>query len=214
MLPDPPILPTRSDSEPTDPTDVAFSPDLVRAVITGYSKPGDLVLDLFAGSGTTLWVAESLGRQAIGLEILPEIAEQARARLRDPSALVVGDARQVRSLAPDRAASILTSPPYMTSGDHPQNPLSGYRELDGDYQTNLTESAQILFEAMGLLTSEGVAVVNVADMRHGDISTSLATDLRRKLEPLVCVDQEIVMISRNPADWMVRDVCLVLRPPR
>lgn len=40
-----------------------------------------LVLDPFAGSGTTLLVAERLGRQAVGIEINPEYVEMAKRRL-------------------------------------------------------------------------------------------------------------------------------------
>src|SRR5690606_12312669 len=40
-----------------------------------------IVLDPFAGSGTTLLVAERLGRQAVGIEINPEYVEMAKRRL-------------------------------------------------------------------------------------------------------------------------------------
>jgi len=41
---------------------------LLARVISCASKPGDLVLDAFAGSGTTLAVAEKLGRRWIGID--------------------------------------------------------------------------------------------------------------------------------------------------
>lgn len=46
-----------------------------------------LVLDPFAGSGTTLLVANRLGRRAIGSELNPEYAEDARKRLASDSPL-------------------------------------------------------------------------------------------------------------------------------
>lgn len=48
------------------------NPDLVRRVIEASSLPGDLVLDCFSGSGTTLAVASSLKRRWIGIDNSPE----------------------------------------------------------------------------------------------------------------------------------------------
>src|SRR5690606_500259 len=52
--------------------------------VSGQGNDGSgkcLVLDPFAGSGTTLLVAERLGRQAVGIEINPEYVEMAKRRL-------------------------------------------------------------------------------------------------------------------------------------
>ena len=42
---------------------------LLLRIILSSTKPGDVVLDPFAGSGTTLVVAEQLARQSIGIEL-------------------------------------------------------------------------------------------------------------------------------------------------
>jgi len=44
------------------------NPDLLRRIILASSNPGDLVLDCFSGSGTTLAVASSLHRRWIGVD--------------------------------------------------------------------------------------------------------------------------------------------------
>lgn len=44
------------------------NPDLLRRIIGASSNPGDLVLDCFAGSGTTLAVADEMQRQWIGMD--------------------------------------------------------------------------------------------------------------------------------------------------
>ena len=42
---------------------------LLLRIILSSTNPGDVVLDPFAGSGTTLTVAEQLGRKSIGIEL-------------------------------------------------------------------------------------------------------------------------------------------------
>ena len=44
------------------------NPDLMRRIIEASSRPGDVVLDAFSGSGTTLAVASQLGRRWIGID--------------------------------------------------------------------------------------------------------------------------------------------------
>jgi DNA modification methylase len=49
-----------------------FPKALIEPCILAGSRPGDVVLDPFMGSGTTAQVAEHLGRQWIGCELNPE----------------------------------------------------------------------------------------------------------------------------------------------
>ena len=49
-----------------------FPPALIEPCILAGSRPGDIVLDPFFGSGTTGQVAGNLGRQWIGCEINPD----------------------------------------------------------------------------------------------------------------------------------------------
>jgi DNA modification methylase len=52
-----------------------------RCILAG-SRPGDTVLDIFAGTGTTLEAAIRQRRHAIGIELVPSTAEQIDERLR------------------------------------------------------------------------------------------------------------------------------------
>jgi site-specific DNA-methyltransferase (adenine-specific) len=54
---------------------------LLGRIVRVSSNPGELVLDPFGGSGTTLVVAKKLGRNWIGFELSPNYAAQAQARL-------------------------------------------------------------------------------------------------------------------------------------
>lgn len=59
----------------------AFPPALIEPCILACSRPGDLVLDPFGGSGTTGLVAARLQRAAILIELNPEFADLARRRI-------------------------------------------------------------------------------------------------------------------------------------
>jgi len=52
-----------------------FPPALIEPCILASSKPGDIVLDPFMGSGTTGQVAQDLGRRWLGCELNPQYAE-------------------------------------------------------------------------------------------------------------------------------------------
>src|SRR5687768_13037673 len=75
--------------------DVRFPPALVELFLAEHSRPGDMVFDPFAGFGTTLWVAERMGRRARGLELDARRYAYARTLLTDPEALINGDARRL-----------------------------------------------------------------------------------------------------------------------
>jgi DNA modification methylase len=61
---------------------------VLRRIVQASSRPGDRVLDLFAGSGTTGAVASALGRDAVLVDANPEAIEVMRGRM--PHATVVG----------------------------------------------------------------------------------------------------------------------------
>jgi len=54
---------------------------LIERMILASSDEGDLVVDPFSGSGTTLRVCQQLGRKGIGIEINPEYVTRTRDRL-------------------------------------------------------------------------------------------------------------------------------------
>jgi DNA modification methylase len=55
---------------------------LLLRIILSSTKIGDTILDTFAGTGTTLVVAEQLGRESIGIEIDSENVKYIKNRLK------------------------------------------------------------------------------------------------------------------------------------
>ena len=56
---------------------------VLRRIVTASSRPGDWVLDFFAGSGTTGAVSEQLGRRFVCVDSNPEAVDVMRRRLPD-----------------------------------------------------------------------------------------------------------------------------------
>lgn len=73
-------IPTEGDHPPHL---AVFPPALVRLCVLAGSRPRDLILDPFAGSGTVGQVCIETGRSFVGVEIKPEYIEIARNRMKD-----------------------------------------------------------------------------------------------------------------------------------
>lgn len=76
------VLPWQYSGNRHHPTEKPLS--CLRTLINTFTRPGDTVLDPFAGSGSTCVAARELGRRYIGIEIDATYYAAARARLRSP----------------------------------------------------------------------------------------------------------------------------------
>ena len=161
---------------------------VVDHVILRCTSPGDSLLDPFTGFGTTVERAVALGRQAVGVELLPHRVAAVHQRV--PGAQVIeGDARElfatVQQAASEQVAEsfnlILTSPPYMTASDHPTDPLTGYVADGGDYDRYLRELDSIVGQCAQLVAPGGWVVWNVADIHDRGQTTYLIADCARVL---------------------------------
>ena len=192
--------------------DVHFTEAMAESVIADTTEVGDRVLDPFAGYGTTLAVAERMGRDAIGVELLAEHVEHVRARTAGRARVLHGDARQLAGQVEGPVDLVLTSPPYMTTVGHPENPLTGYSTDDGDYPTYLRELGSVFAQVATLLRPGGHAVVNVANVVTGGHVTPLAWDVGRVVsehltflgETFLCWDEHPPGLAGDYLLWFAR----------
>lgn len=96
-----------------------WSPYIPRNILLRYSQPGDLVLDQFAGGGTTLVEAKLLNRNIIGVDCndvaLARCEEKIDFEHDGADGTVVvrkGDARNLDFVADESIDLICTHPPY------------------------------------------------------------------------------------------------------
>ena len=75
---------------------IAAPENVVSRYIERYSRQGQLVFDPFAGYGSTLRVAQRLGRRAFGVEIDSERLEYASRHLEGDVQLVSGDSKRLK----------------------------------------------------------------------------------------------------------------------
>jgi DNA modification methylase len=79
-----------------------FIPQIPRQMMLRYTKKNDWVLDTFVGSGTTLIECRRLGRNGIGIELNPEVAQKAKELIEKEenednvvTDVIVGDSREI-----------------------------------------------------------------------------------------------------------------------
>lgn len=195
--------------------DVHMIPAIVDHVIERCSPKGGLVFDPFAGFGTTLNRAVHLGRQAIGIELLPERVAHIEQHV--PQARIIeGDARELLHLVqniiePSSVDLILTSPPYMTVNDHQTDPLTAYELDGGDYSRYLDELGEIALQCAYLLRPGGFLVWNVADIKHREHVTHLIHDSAKSLTThLTHIGTTNIVWDALPHD-LVADALLVFQ---
>lgn len=191
--------------------DVHFTVALAEAVIGTFSPLGGWVLDPFAGHATTVAAACRLGRRCVGVELLEPRARAAARRLQGVGHLVIGDARRLGHMLDVEVDLCFTSPPYMSASGHPENPLTGYTTMDGDYEEYLDQLEDVFCQVSRLLRPSGYAVINVADTGRGG-STPLVADLEARVSNHLRLVQRLPVVWDDPPPGISRDTCLVFRP--
>lgn len=101
---------------------------LAARVIGLFTHRGELVLDPFVGSGTTLVAARDLERNAVGFDLKPEYVQLCQERLAQTTLwgstrqiAICDDARNIPAyLEPETVSLIFTSPPYANLLNRPR----------------------------------------------------------------------------------------------
>lgn len=172
--------------------DETYPEALVEAFLRENTVTGDVVLDPFAGFGTTLVVAERMGRRAVGVEFQDDRASHIAGRISSDATLICGDSRRIDELGLPPADFVMTSPPYMCRND-PQDPLQGYAVEGAGYTAYLDGLADVFRRLRSVLKHDRRAVVNVSNINRYDGRTMLAWDVARALSDVMTFEGEVVI---------------------
>ncbi len=187
-----------------------FPISLSKKVIELFSHQGELILDPFVGSGTTLVAANDTNRNAVGFDLQKNYIDLCESRLAQKSLFnnsqqiaIQDDARNIsKYIANDTLSLIWTSPPYAnllnrkrqnkSRRDRKNEQLGKIEQYSQDERDLGTMFIEDYTKAMGdifepllpLLRPKAHCVINVPDMwwenRRITIHVSLIEELRNR----------------------------------
>ena len=135
---------------------------LARQCISLFTHEGELVLDPFVGSGTTLVAARDLNRNGVGFDLKPDYVDLSESRLEVQEAggpvrqlTRCADAREIPDYLPEESVSLLlTSPPYANLLNRPRRNKSRRSDQRDNGQLGKVEQYSQDSRDLGILTLE------------------------------------------------------------
>ena len=181
-----------------------WSPYIPRNILLRYSKEGDLVLDQFAGGGTTLVEAKLLNRNIIGIDVNDEALKRCRekARFEHEGAngivkISKGDARELRDIKDESIDLICTHPPYAdiihySEGKNIPADLSNYA-----FNEFLEQMKDVAAESYRVLKSGKYCAILMGDIRKNGHVVPLSFETMRVFEGAGFKLREIILKEQH-----------------
>jgi hypothetical protein len=194
---------------PFESNDIKYPEALVRFFLRRFTRPGDKVLDPFAGLGTTLFVAEEMRRIPFGVERDIRRHQWVAGQLKHWRNLLHGDSRKLASFGLPKIDFSMTSPPYMPR-NHRWNPLCAGNPVGAGYDSYL-EDIQHIFRQVARIMKRGSIVVVQADNLPGRSFTPLVRDVSLAIGEVFRPKAEIVVAWEGGPRSMRHTHCLVFK---
>lgn len=183
----------------------------MRPFILHYSQPDDLIVDPFAGWGTTLVAAVAEGRRALGIELEPSRANIINTRLQrlnfaNQAQVICADAASVE-LPSESAALCLSSIPYFGAWLNRDWNLSPTNQLyqKQTYTAYLELMDKIIARMKSVLRENGLLILMAENLHVPEFGfIPLAWDIGKLIskhyqlleERIICYDKP----ATSPAD--------------
>lgn len=194
---------------------------LVERLVKTFLRPeGELILDPFSGSGSTIVEVERLGKTGIGIELSPEYAAMARRRVNDVSVSLFSSRRKPRSviheasvaqmtslIEPESVDLCITSPPYWDilnqrrTADYKD--VRHYGNLDGDlgtivdYEEFLESLEQVFADVFTVLKPGAYCCVVLMDLRKKNRFFPFHSDFAARMTEVGYIFDDLIIWNRQ-----------------
>lgn len=179
-----------------------WSPYIPRNIILRYSQKGDLVLDQFAGGGTTLVEAKLLNRNIIGVDINDIALERCYEKVNfvhesANGAVYIrkGDARRLDFISDDSIDLICTHPPYADIIRYSEDTVGDLSHLKvSDF---LKEMESVAAESYRVLKKDKFCAILMGDTRQKGHMIPMSFDVMRIFENVGFKLKELIIKEQH-----------------
>ena len=179
-----------------------WSPYIPRNLLLRYSQAGDLVLDQFAGGGTTLVEAKLLNRNIIGVDVNDIALNRCREKIdfehdgaNGKVYLYKGDARKLDFIPNEKIDFICTHPPYadiIKYSDDLDNDLSRCNVKDF-----LVEMEKVAAESYRVLKSNKFCAILMGDTRKKGCMIPMSFEVMKVFQKAGFTLKEIIIKEQH-----------------
>ncbi len=179
-----------------------WSPYIPRNLLLRYSQAGDLVLDQFAGGGTTLVEAKLLNRNIIGVDVNDIALNRCREKIdfehdgaNGKVYLYKGDARKLDFIPNEKIDFICTHPPYadiIKYSDDLDNDLSRCNVKDF-----LAEMEKVAAESYRVLKSNKFCAILMGDTRKKGCMIPMSFEVMKVFQKAGFTLKEIIIKEQH-----------------
>ncbi len=179
-----------------------WSPYIPRNLLLRYSQPGDMVLDQFAGGGTTLVEAKLLNRNIIGVDVNDMALDRCREKIdfdhdgaNGKVYLHKGDARNLDFIPDEKIDFICTHPPYadiIKYSDDLENDLSRC-----NVKEFLVEMEKVAYESYRVLKKGKFCAVLMGDTRKKGCMIPMSFEVMKIFQQAGFTLKEIIIKEQH-----------------
>lgn len=179
-----------------------WSPYIPRNILLRYSQEGDLVLDQFAGGGTTLVEAKLLNRNIIGVDVNDIALERCKVKtdfeLEEAKGKVYirkGDARNLEFVPNESIDLICTHPPYANIIEYSENIAEDLSKLK--VKEFLVEMEKVAKESYRVLKKGKFCAILMGDTRQKGHVIPMSFEVMKIFEAVGFKTKEIIIKQQH-----------------